>query len=260
LNFLIDTLRQRAELDALKSTRSFSFVGEVVRKTFLQKLYTAMPKATVGKETEYGLAEVPRITRWCPLLAEKYKRKNMEFQVFHFFNEKHCSVSITHPDEEGRGEITVTTQTLKNYKTGDSGTLFNEPCSCGAKKTLIVYGRENYDIVRCVGATILLREVDYAFGLLKEYVADYYVEIEEVDDGIQTLGKLTFFLVPTKKLLLNKNSEAFIITRLGNTIVVTPTQKLEDMVRGGHFLYPSVKFVESISWRGAKKVRLRKIS
>jgi len=259
LNFFVDTLRQSGETEALRNVHSYSLVGEVVSRAFLYKLKKIMPQATVGEETEYGLSEVPRITRWCSLLAEKYRDKNMELQVYHPYNEKHCSMTILNPDEEGRGEIVVTTPALSNYRTGDHGALIDEECSCGAQRTLVVYGRENYDIVRCIGATILLSELEHVFEGLKEYIADYYVEVHERDDGLRTVGELTFFIVPTEKLTKKQNPQNFVATIMGKRLPVTPTQTLGDLIEQGLFLYSEVRLVERILLTGAKKIKLKKI-
>ncbi len=242
----------RAHVQLGAGIRKIHLTGERISKALLKKFESWAPQSSIA--VVYATAEARVIATPCPHLEKRYP--DLRFQIFHPVDS--TCIEIVTPDEHGMGEIAVSTPELPHYLTGDAGTLTEELCSCGARFTLCVHGRINFDVISCVGALFLLSEVELVFSLLGMYVSDYYVEVKEVYDTRKTYGTVTFYIVPTDALRALKDGDTFVLTYIARHLQVTKTRTLEDLIAADIFLHPEVAFVFSLPISG-KKVRMKKI-
>ncbi len=241
-----------------KSTKAFPtkigkiyLVGERLSETFSNILKEKYPKSEVM--VTYGVTETGAAAGSC-----KYLNKRNRDNEFCIYYHPLKPVSIVQPDQDTIGEISIHTQGIPNYLTGDLGKIIKEKCKCGASKTLLMYGRINYDIVTCVGAVFYISEVERVLSSLGDYVKDYSLEIREIFEKEKTLGSVTIHVVPTEKLLHMENGEYFVSEFVKKHLQLTKTRVLGDLVRDGIFLSPKTVFVSSFPESG-KKVRMRKV-
>ncbi|OGI30346.1 MAG: hypothetical protein A3G09_02640 [Candidatus Moranbacteria bacterium RIFCSPLOWO2_12_FULL_48_12] len=251
LNFFIDKLHGKKVSAFSKKITKIHISGEPPTQAFLKKLARIFPKGKI--ELRYAANELGTIAIDCPYLAKRYRGE--AFQAYHPVN----PVSIVASNQNGVGEIAVFSPTLDHYLTGDAGKIIKEKCRCGSTETLLLYGRMNYDIINCVGATFHIAEVERVFSLLRKYVADYYLEIREIFEEGKTLGSMTVKAVPTVKLQGMQDGEAFVSECIQKHLQLTKTRRLNDLIDAGIFLSPSILFVPSLLWPG-KKIRMRKVN
>ena len=250
-DFLLDTLATRNGLSGLAAVERLFITGETLSHTVKQKFEALVPEAAI--EMSYGISEVGGgVGAYCATL---YKRHPDSFgRAYHPL----LPLSIVEPDENGVGEIALTTRELGPYLTGDAGRLVAEPCACGATETLFVEGRINYDIVHCVGATFHAALVEKIFASLREYVEDYYLEIREVQGEGKTLGFVACTVVPTAKLRAMKNGVEYVCEFLEKNLQITKTQSLGDLVRVDIFMKPFITYAEILP-KSVKYIRMRKV-
>lgn len=251
-NSIFDIFKQALSKDAVfESIKRIFLTGEAMSSFYENRIKEIMPHALIN--FEYGLAESDTFTRSCKYLAEKYK--NLRYQSFHPLTTFH-RVTICNPDDDGTGEIVLTSPELSNYRTGDMGQLMNESCPCGSMQTLLVYGRFNYDVVHCAGATILLSVLEKVFEKVAHSIKDYYIEVREINDGNTMVGSVSFTLVPVKKLTDEETNN--ILRTILCSLYVTPNRTLGRLIEEGLFLPPRVRLVDAIPV-GNKKIKLRKV-
>ncbi len=250
LNVFTDKLYGKVTGNFPKKIEKIHLAGEMLSRTYLNKFVYSFPKSEV--KLFYSMSETSIIGTPCRYLTKKYK--DDKFRIYHPVK----AVSIVEPDQTGAGEISVYTPELSHYLTGDAGKIIKEKCKCGASETLFLYGRINYDIVHCVGATFHASEVERVFSLLGGLVKDYYLEIKEIFGEGKTFGSVTISIVPTQKLQIMKNCEDFVAEFVKKHLRLTKTRCLGDLVDAGIFLEPKISLVTSLPESG-KKVRMRKV-
>ena len=251
LSFLLDKLVLRDELCGLAAVKRLFLTGETLSKTMKKKFETLVPEADI--EMSYGISEAGGgVGAHCTKLLERYP------ELFGCIYHPLIPLTIVEPDENGIGEIALTTSELGPYLTGDAGRLVHEACACGSQETLFVAGRINYDIVHSVGATFHAALVEKVFASLREYVEDYYLEIREVQREGKTLGFVACTVVPTAKLRAMKNGIEYMCEFLEKNLQITKTQSLGDLVRAGIFMKPAITYAEILP-KSAKKIRMRKV-
>ena len=231
--FLSGELASRYVLNTFKKT---------FRNAALLQTYASSEMGTIGVSCEYITKSVFKEKQVCSKVHPNPLLK----------------VRILEPDGIGVGEIVVSRPSLQNYRTGDMGSLTKVSCACGKDQVLTIYGRYNYDIVHCAGATFLSSQLETVFESLKEYVTDYLVEVREEHNNIETMGFVSFTLVPTHKLNKLSNAHSFILREIASRLYVTKTQTLEGLVQKGLFSQPTITFVESFPMTN-KKIHLRKV-
>jgi len=251
LNFFIDKLHGKKVSAFNKTIEKIHISGEPPTQAFLIKLARKFPKSKI--ELRYAANELGTVAISCPYLEKRYRDE--AFQAYHPVN----PVSIVEANQDGVGEIAVFSPTLAHYLTGDAGKISKEKCRCGSTETLFLYGRMNYDIINCVGATFHIAEVERVFSLLRKYVADYYLEIREIFEEGKTLGSVTVKVVPTVKLQGMQDGEVFVSECIQKHLQLTKTRRLSDLVNAGIFFPPSILFVSSLLWPG-KKIRMKKVN
>ncbi|MDP3726118.1 MAG: hypothetical protein Q8R36_02885 [bacterium] len=250
LNFLLDNVFEKCKkISPLKSIQHIGMSGDLVTKQLVEKIKRYIPYALI--KIDYGVAEIDSCTISCPYLDKKYPRDR--FRVFHpFFL---FNFDIIDKDEDGVGEIVITSPELQNYKTGDLGKITSENCKCGFKKTLFYKGRKDYDIVHCAGATFLSSEIEKIFATFSHLVLDYMIEVGETEKDNKTVGYVVCNLaLQNLSVSIQKN----ILEHLARQLFVTKTQTLQKLIDKNFFLpvaYKTMKPREQIS----KKIRLKKI-
>ena len=249
LNFFIDKLcRRRAVFP--KHIQKIYMNGERPSGALLNKIKEMFPKGEA--HLTYGMSEIGVIGIDCGYLTKKYIADTS--RSFHPVQR----VSIVGPDRAGVGEILLTTPELNDYLTGDAGKIIKEECRCGARETLIHYGRIDYDIVNCVGAVFHRTEVERVFSYLGDYVKDYFLEIRDVFERGKTIGSVTIKVVPTGKLQTMENGTDFVCEFVKKHLQLSKTRCLRDLLSDGIFLPPKTVFVSSFPVSG-KKIRMKKM-
>ena len=250
---LIDTLRTRGKEAVLKTVKTLSVCGEMVGKRFREKFDKVMKG--VRYISCYGLAETEIFNYYDPELEKHYP--DFPLLTFCCFSKEH-HIDIYEPDSSGFGEIVITSPDLERYRTGDRGKIVAPPKGSSCTQVLLLEGRQNYDIVHCAGATVLLDEIERVFQLLRDDVQDFLVEVREFEDGAATKGYITFKVVLTQK----GNTDPDTLDRIERTasehLRLTPTRTLGDLIRDEIFLAPIVSVVEKIP-ATHKTIRLRKV-
>jgi hypothetical protein len=247
----IEQLAHRGEIEALGSVEWIMLAGEMISERIHRAIMGYLPRSRI--DMRYSFSETAgSACVSCEALSAKYP--SAFGRVYH----PTMPITILEPDENGVGEIGIRTPELGNYLTGDAGRLVRETCACGAKDTLFIHGRINFDIVHAVGATFQLPLVEKTFDLLRDYVTDYYLEIREVEQEGKMMGSVTVTVVPTQKLLSLPDGVAYISNTLGRNLQLTRTRTLGELIRGGIFLPAKIAYTLALPVTG-KKVRMRKV-
>ncbi len=248
------SLEKNDAIDSIDAVRYFRLSSEATINRQLELIERLYPKREVV--SDYGSAEAENVAFTCPLLNSRYPQE--AFKVFHPFKEI-CLVEIIEKDDLGYGEIAVSTEVsgITNYKTGDVGKLIEEVCACGATQTLFVAGRKNFDIVYCAGATFLTEAIDGVFKNLSEEIADYQVEVRERVSAGNLQGEVLFRIVPQNHI--NQPEKRLLIKKIADTLQVTKSRTLGQLVEAKIFSTPQVEYVKNIPDSG-KKIRLRKVA
>lgn len=246
-----NVIAEDGHANVFTNIRTFFTVGEALTPTKIAYLTKLMPKITF--QGEYGCAEGGSYIAFsCPT---RFPEEN---EPYHVVQNIGIRVEIEDPDEDGFGEIVVSTPAITRYRTGDAGKIVPGICECGAQDTLVVRGRIDFDIVHCRGATFLISEIDRVFGNLRPYVADYLVEVDEHAGGGTLIGTVSITIVPTEKLREHPTASRFICDTFSERLYVTKTRTLAQLVEDGLFKEPEVHFREKIVTGTKKKIRLRK--
>ena len=252
ISMLIDKLRAIGKESVLKTVRVLSVCGEMVGKRFRKKFTHIMPD--VHYISNYSLAEAEIFNYYDPNLEERYP--DFPLRTFCCPSTKTHCIDILNPDENGFGEIVLTTPDYKNYKTGDRGKLVKPEKGDPCEQILLFEGRQNYDIVLVVGARLVLEEVERVFGLLKKHIKDFRIEVREVERNGVIMGHLTLQVVPMKDA--HTLDSEHVRQTVEENLQLTPTRTLKDLIRDNIFTSSDVTCVESIP-ANHKTIRLVKI-
>jgi len=220
------------------SIKAIIFHSELISRALYRQVRSDFPDADI--EFYYSFTESSiNLGRSCPHIIKKYYERNGCTAVHPIFDTEIADLS-----EDAIGEIVISTHELHKYHTGDIGTLIEEQCPCGSKKTLLIYGRE--DRVHCLGATFLASEVDKIFDTLSAYVKDYRLEVSQENNRAKEIGKVAISILPTQKLRSHESAEKLIADTVFENLYITPTRTLATLVREGLFTNPVIKFVDSL--------------
>lgn len=225
------------------------FTGGEISSQHEQKLLaSAFPNAEIIDI--YSATEFDLLTIGCAQLKKKYGEGA---RVFHCFDEEY-RYEIKDPDEDGFGELVISSSELQRYRTGDTAQLHTEVCSCGLATTLIIAGRKDHDRLTAFGATFLAQEVMGAIAPFTEFLEDYLLEVDTTD-SLPQRGSLTLYVVP--KIPLHEHLKESLARAL-LSMQVTKTRRLLALVQEGLFSYPSIEAVQSIARKSPKMIRLRR--
>lgn len=229
--------------------------GEPTHASHYEMLTKTKPSVSVL--SDYGLAETDTVSYSCPHLTKKYY--DDPFVTFHPIEK--FGWRIGEPNEDDVGEIIImqTNELKSGYRTGDLGKLVREKCPCGAQKTLYVYGRKDYDIVYCAGATFVAMLISRIFNDFVHSIADYRIEVREKTDGSSPRGSVRILIVPHRNAELEelKKIQNDIHTAMLKRLFVTKTRTLENLVQEGIFSEPTIETVKSLNEQ-IKKIHLIK--
>lgn len=207
----------------------------------------------------YTMTEAGKISHSCPELKRRYGRQD----VYHpnFLNG--TIIELVDMDENGCGEIAVThlnhRWALLRYRTGDMGRVVKEKCPCGAKFTLFLAGRKNYDYIRYGGALIVRTELERVMGSLKSYVKEWRGEVREKQTGGKLLGELRILIQPADSHILDINHFlTWLAEHISRNLFLTPDKTLADLASAGRFL-PLIIEIRGGFPDAAKQILIRKI-
>ncbi len=213
--------------------------------------------ADVTVVSDYALVETGFISYSCQHLVERYG----DDPIMTFHPMRHVNWLIRDPDPEGVGEIVVFTRELRaGYRTGDMGKMVEEACGCGARRTLFVYGRKDYDVIHCAGVTFiasLVERIFRGFTHTDNAVADYRVEVRERTERNTLRGSVRVLFVPSEESADIESIAHNIQTALMSRLYVTKTKTLGAVVDDGLFDALVVEVVDEIE-HGVKIIHLVK--
>lgn len=253
LRSFLATLDAQGALESLADVHTLGVSGEALPVREQKEIRKYLPNLQRLID-EYGHAETNNSGLGCDALYARYPEA--DFTVVHPIPS--YEMWIKDPDPDGVGEIVVSTPDLPNYLTGDAGKIVEEPCACGATKTLHLFGRLNFDRFFCAGAVFHVAELDQIMKPFLENFIAYRLEVTEHDDGVSKHGKAHLRLVPSPKMQNIKNPEFFFGNLVTRDLRVAPQKTLGDLIRFGSF-DPLTVTLESERFPETKSVRLRKI-
>jgi len=257
ITLFLNSLSQDAQKNILENVRYLFLSMEFIFESMIKIWKKMAPHAQF--RSDYGNSESNMISYWCSSFAQDYMVKGLTPNVFHVIPELPFNIQIVDQDNKGVGEIVISTPYLPKFRTGDLGELIHRKCSCGATRSIVVHGRKNYDVIHCVGATILLVELEKLFKSLDECVSDYLVEVREVEKGRKTVGELTCKIVQNPKCKMDEPLlNDIIVQALYARLFVTQTRTVGELIEQGIFAPTKVHIVSNLPW-GYKKIRLEKI-
>ncbi len=228
----------------LKNIRLIQTMAELCTSTQKKHLRALFPDATI--QGGYTLSEVIYPTAQC-LETENEER-------YHLLEDSETVLAIAEPDEEGVGEIIATTTELENYRTGDLGKLDTNPCPCGKQPTLLLYGRKDFDIVPILGALFLREELERVLEPLAGTLVEYQLRVGEILHDGKLSGKAVFDFVPRSAA----STETEIGKYLADSLFVTKTRTLSQLIEAGIFVPLVARKVASIASNGKKRVVLKR--
>ncbi|HUY62472.1 MAG TPA: AMP-binding protein [Candidatus Paceibacterota bacterium] len=223
--------------------RSVHLSGEQLVASHQKLMRALLPNATL--RNYYSLSESAFPTANCPATDENR---------YHVFKDSPTTLSIADPDENGIGEIIVTTHEFENYRTGDLGKLDVVPCPCGEHPTLVLYGRKNFDIFKVLGALFIKSEIERALEPFADRLADYQLRVGEAERGEKLVGTATLDFVPKDGATV---LETELAAHLARTLFVTKTRTLAQVIEAGIFEPMRAQRVVAIA-RGKKTAHLKR--
>lgn len=250
--FFINQLIQAGAPDILREIKSVTTVGELLDTDKRKKIAQVAPDAEI--RALYAVGEIGGgvCLYTCP--ETRYE----DTATYHLFEASHVTVDIIEPDENGVGEIVIGGQ-FGNFCTGDIGSIDPTRCSCGASEKVSILGRKDYDIVSALGAVFYVSEVKRVFAELSpQYVSDYLVEVSEKEGSRDTHGQVRLTVVPTDELRALATPHAYITSFFDESLFVTKTRTLAQLIAEGIFLQTEVQFADHID-QGRKEVHLKKV-
>ena len=240
-------------LNSLKTIKLISVSGELLSVVQKEKLRSFFSSSSVCV-SNYGASEVGAAAYSCPILDKTYE--GQDIMVLHPWKK----LIIVNKNEEGVGDIIISTTELGDYKTGDRGKIIEEECACGEKFTFIPYGRTDFDVVTAAGALFLLPEVERGLGSLSSLVVRFRVEVSESEDEHALRGLVTVKIVPTKQGDLMPNLKEVVTNTLEENLFVTRTRTLGELVQEKIFSPTEVVIgTDDLLPDTAKEVKLMKV-
>ena len=227
-----------------KSIRLIQTFGELLTPLHRKLIKQTFPDAILKNGYSFSGANYP--TAECPASDGEWHHILKGPSV--------TRISIADPDENGIGEIIATTDELENYRTGDLGKLTPIPCPCGESPILTLYGRKDFDLVPILGATFLKSELERVLEPFRERLVDYQLRVGEAFRDGKLAGRAEFDFVPREGSAV---SESEISEHLENTLFVTKTRTLSDIIKAGIFMPLFVSRVAEIK-RGKKQTPLKR--
>ena len=234
--------------DAAKNVRSLMFSGEGVNDVFDRLFSEQFPNAA---RTEFYMANDAggyigkRMCRYLP--------RN------HFHPPPGVVVAIDAP-EDGIGDILVSKSIFRSlrvdrYRIGDIGRLIEQPCPCGEKVTLELFGRKGIDYIKLAGAILRREEFDRVVALFPDVVDDYRVEARQVVEGGRPKGQV-ILRIYHRKGSLGRDALREFCEKFARELFLTPTKTLADLSEEGIFKPLQVELSEHPFAEGHKDVKL----
>ncbi len=251
LRTVMYTLRLHDMSWAFRRVRYILYSGEWTSAKEKEEILKDFPKLEESVD-EYGSAEAGPYAVSCKHLSKKYEKEGL--LVFH----PHESVGLWIDGDKGGGEIIISTNELKNYRTGDKGELREEKCECGEKKTLIFHGRINTDYVDCAGAIFSIKDLEHVFNYLSDIVSDYQIIVREHIENKTPKGSVHIKFVPTRAYKNHSDVTTYVTEFVHKHLAVTPTRTLGELVEQKIFTPTTAEIVSSISKKTDKRERIKK--
>ena len=233
-----------SERALLRRIRFVHLVGELLTPYLRSLLRERLPHAVLKNAYNFSGGNFP--TTPCP---------SSDGDSHHLIDSPSVSkLSIIKPDEDGIGEIVITTPTLQNFRSGDLGKLDPTPCSCGKSPVLTLHGRKDFDRVAVLGAVFLKVELERVLGPFMDAFDDFRLVVGQTLKEATFVGTAEFLYVPNSTAVVNEQELG---THLSNNLFISKTRTLAEIVKAGIFDPLIIKRVQSIP-RAGKEVRLKK--
>ena len=235
---LIEMLRWiEKESIGLKGVKASLLGGEVPTKSKLVLIKKKMPHAVI--HYIYGTAETGVVASLCP--------ESIERPYYHPIGD--TVIDIVNTNSDGVGEVVISggESDFERYKVGDLGRFRKATCSCGNPVAFELIGRTSADFIRMAGGTLRREEFERVAQELNDYIKDFHVSVSEVISRDTVVGSIVIKIIPTQKLLEEKDPKEIITEKFTKRLFLTPSQTLSQLISQGFFLPLSIELKDSLS-------------
>lgn len=235
------------DAQARQNVRSINVFGEFLTGTTISMLAEFFPNAKV--RSLFAVSEIGAIST-----------VSCDHQPLNFYHPRPgIEVGVYEPDEEGVGELLVSTRLnqtipIERYKTGDSVRLHTGMCECGQTVTFEVLGRRGYDYLKVAGVTLRQEECERVAHALRAY-DDYRVEASSVQAEGQLKGKLVLHIV-RRDGVGTEGLAREIGANFSKALYLTPTRTLAQLIDDGVFVPIVVMFRDTPFPETNKNIKL----
>lgn len=237
---------------AFAHIKVISLWGEACTPLVLRRIQKHFPNASIC--IEFGLTE---------LSCSNALTSTDECEEAH--RKLHVNTKYIHVEVVG-GELTLTTLghplafPLIRYRTGDSVTWADSPCSCtNSAPRVELSGRSGVDFVRIGGFEVRIQLVDEALEEFSQYLEpflDVRIRHREVDDSVTAAFVLTVQKKPGVHML-DSYLAAQMCSALKRRLMVSNGITFGEAIRMGAFCEPEIQFTRGTAARlKNKSVRL----
>ncbi len=137
------------------------------------------------------------------------------------------------------------------YKSGNQAIIRDENCPCGQKVTLELLGRMQTDFVKIAGTIIHPQLIEKALMVVQDLIEPLYqLHIYEVEYRDRILPLLELKLIPKK----GKVDQGKLKQVISESLYLSPTSSLKQLVEKGLFLPLKITLVEGIEIKGKERL------
>lgn len=230
----------------IKSLKNIILYGDFLTWAQHDLIKTLIPSCRI--KAYYGLEEFNgAAARSCSYLAKRYG-----WNSYHPLGRPGHIIEIADIDENGVGEIVLTRLKPKSialirYRTGDMARAIEEKCECGAKFTLILEGRKDFDFVKCAGALITRTELERVMAYFNNSIENWRAEVgESLTMENNLIGELKIKIKPSASVkMISPEKIREISLYIRDNLFMTPTKTFSDLVREKRFLPLKIELVNN---------------
>lgn len=226
---------------------SINVFGEFLTETTISMLTEFFPNGKV--RSLFAVSEIGAVST-----------VSCDHQPLNFYHPRPgIEVAVYEPDEEGVGELLVTTllnQTIpiERYKTGDSVRMHTGECQCGQTTTFEVLGRRGYDYVKVAGTTLRQEECERVAHALRAF-DDYRVEVLTAKEDGHMKGKIVLHIFRSDGVGTEGLARE-IGVNFSKALHLTPTRTLAELIEQKVFVPVTVVFKDKPFPDANKNIKL----
>lgn len=210
------------------SNLKFSYLKKVFPNAFFSFRYGSSESGARGYRCEHLSQKSPNIFHPTPYLF----------------------MEIDEPDDEGYGELIITTLTKKpfpliRYKTGDVVSISKKTCACGNNYIINIGGRKELDVLKISGITLHTQAIETSVDAAKEFIEPQF-QMHVFEKTINNTIKIQLEIhVCLKNFYCNMKDNPHFMENLSVVLAknlrVSQKSFLVDLIEQGLFLPLNVK-------------------